>query len=46
MKAIAINGSPRKGWNTELLLRQALKGAADAGAQTKLIQRSESNANR
>ena len=29
MKAIAINGSPRKNWNTDLLLQQALKGAAE-----------------
>ena len=41
MKAIAINGSPRKGWNTDMLLQQALKGAADAGAETELIQLSE-----
>ena len=41
MKAIAINGSPRKGWNTDMLLQQALKGAADAGAKTELIQLSE-----
>ena len=41
MKAIAINGSPRKGWNTDLLLQQALRGAADAGAQTELIQLSD-----
>ena len=38
MRAIAINGSPRKGWNTDMLLQQALKGAADAGAETELIQ--------
>ena len=38
MKAIAINGSPRKGWNTDLLLQEALKGASDAGAKTELIQ--------
>ena len=41
MKAIAINGSPRKGWNTDLLLQSALKGAVDAGAETELIQLSE-----
>ena len=41
MKAIAINGSPRKGWNTDMLLKQALKGASDAGAETELIQLSE-----
>lgn len=38
MKAIAINGNPRKNWNTDLLLQQTLKGASDAGAQTELIQ--------
>ena len=41
MNAIAINGSPRKGWNTDMLLQQALKGASDAGAETELIQLSE-----
>ena len=41
MKAIAINGSPRKNWNTDMLLQQALKGAADAGADTEMIQLSE-----
>ena len=41
MKAIAINGSPRKGWNTELLLREALKGASDAGAEKELIHLSD-----
>lgn len=41
MKAIAVNGSPRKGWNTDMLLCEALRGAADAGAQTELIQLSD-----
>ena len=41
MKAIAINGSPRKGWNTDLLLQKALEGTAAAGAETELIQLSE-----
>lgn len=38
MKSIAINGSPRKGWNTELLLKEALRGAASVGAETELVQ--------
>lgn len=37
MKAIAINGSPRKKWNTAQLCQAALEGAARAGAQTELI---------
>jgi multimeric flavodoxin WrbA len=37
MKAIGINGSPRKNKNTATLLENALKGAASAGAETKLI---------
>ncbi len=37
MKAIAINGSPRKTWNTSTLLNKALEGAASKGAQTELI---------
>ncbi|MCH5279786.1 MAG: flavodoxin family protein, partial [Christensenellaceae bacterium] len=41
MKAIAVNGSPRKGWNTDMLLQEALRGASDAGAETELIQLSD-----
>lgn len=37
MEVIAINGSPRKNWNTAQLLRQALKGAESAGAETELV---------
>lgn len=37
MKVLAINGSPRKGWNTQTLVKKALDGAADAGAYTELI---------
>jgi len=33
----AINGSPRKNWNTAQLLEQALAGAASQGAATELI---------
>jgi multimeric flavodoxin WrbA len=38
MKAVAINGSPRKGGNTELLLRQAIKPLDEAGWETEFIQ--------
>jgi multimeric flavodoxin WrbA len=34
---IAINGSPRKKWNTATLLEHALKGAESVGAETELI---------
>ena len=37
MKAIAINGSPRKNWNTATLLKKSLEGAASIGAKTELI---------
>jgi len=37
MKAIAINGSPRKEWNTATLLNKALEGAASAGAETEMV---------
>jgi len=37
MKIIAINGSPRKKWNTAMLLKKALEGAESAGAKTKFI---------
>ena len=37
MKVMAINGSPRKKWNTATLLAKALQGAASQGAETELI---------
>lgn len=37
MKVIAINGSPRKKWNTATLLEKALEGAASQGAKTELV---------
>ncbi len=37
MKVIAVNGSPRKNWNTAQLLQQALKGAESVGAETELV---------
>lgn len=37
MKIIAINGSPRKGWNTDILLQKALAGAKSVGASTEII---------
>ena len=38
MKALAINGSPRKGGNTETLLRKALEPLAAAGHGTDYVQ--------
>ncbi len=38
MKAIAINGSPRKGGNTEILLRAALEPLAAEGWETEFFQ--------
>jgi multimeric flavodoxin WrbA len=37
MKVIAINGSPRKKWNTATLLEKALEGAASREADTELV---------
>lgn len=37
MKVIAINGSPRKNWNTATLLQKALEGAKSVGAQTEIL---------
>ncbi|AET69559.1 multimeric flavodoxin WrbA [Desulfosporosinus orientis DSM 765] len=37
MKVISINGSPRKNWNTDILLQKALNGAKSVGAQTEAI---------
>ena len=38
MKAVAINGSPRKGGNTEILLNKVLAPLTDAGWETEFIQ--------
>ncbi|MFT9056823.1 MAG: flavodoxin family protein [Ethanoligenens sp.] len=37
MKTIAINGSPRKSWNTATMLQKALDGAQSKGSETKLV---------
>ncbi|KLU67356.1 2-amino-4-deoxychorismate dehydrogenase [Desulfosporosinus acididurans] len=37
MKVIAVNGSPRKTWNTASLLHKALEGAESVGAQTEIV---------
>ena len=37
MKAILLNGSPRKNWNTHKLLLEAERGAKEMGAETELI---------
>ncbi len=38
MYALAINGSPRKGGNTEILLKSALAPLQGAGWETELVQ--------
>jgi multimeric flavodoxin WrbA len=38
MKAVAFNGSPRMGGNTEFLLRKVLEPMAAAGIETELVQ--------
>ncbi len=37
MKTIILNGSPRKNWNTAMLLKEAEKGAKEAGSETEYI---------
>ena len=37
MQALFINGSPRKNGNTAKLLKRAMEGATEAGAETELI---------
>ena len=43
MTILAINGSPRKNGNTAALLKKAMEGAKEAGAQTEFIQLSDLN---
>lgn len=33
-KIVIVNASPRKGWNTDTLVSEAARGAAEAGAET------------
>ncbi len=37
MRVLGINGSPRRGGNTDLLLGEVMKGAASKGAEVKTI---------
>ena len=37
MKTIILNGSPRKNWNTAMMLKEARKGAESVGAETEYI---------
>ncbi|MBQ1333280.1 MAG: flavodoxin family protein [Lachnospiraceae bacterium] len=34
-KIIAVNAGPRKGWNTDILISEAVKGAEEAGAEVE-----------
>ena len=43
MKVIAVNGSPRKNWNTATLLQKALDGAASQEAETEIFHLYELN---
>ncbi|MEF2145999.1 MAG: flavodoxin family protein [Desulfovibrionaceae bacterium] len=38
MKVVAVNGSPRKGGNTEILLKEVLKPLENAGWETEYVQ--------
>jgi len=37
MKAIILNGSPRKNWNTAMMLKEVQKGAESVGAEVEYI---------
>jgi multimeric flavodoxin WrbA len=37
-RVIAVNGGPRKNWNTDKLLRSAMEGAESAGAETRMFR--------
>lgn len=37
MKALFVNGSPRKHFNTAQLLERAIEGAREAGAEAELV---------
>ena len=37
MKVMFINGSPRKNWNTDILMKNALEGAVSAEAEAEMV---------
>ncbi len=37
MKTILLNGSPRKTWNTAMMLKEAQRGAESVGAETEYV---------
>jgi len=41
VRIVGVQGSPRKGRNTEVLLRHALAAAEEAGAETELVNLAE-----
>jgi multimeric flavodoxin WrbA len=43
MKVLGIVGSPRKGGNTEILVREALAAAKEAGAETEIVLAADKN---
>jgi multimeric flavodoxin WrbA len=43
MKVLGIVGSPRKGGNTEILVREALTAAKEAGAETEIVLTADKN---
>ena len=45
MKIIGINASPRKNANTQTLVESALNGAAEKGAETRLVNLRQLNIN-
>jgi len=43
MKVLGIVCSPRQGGNTEIMVKEALVSAGEAGAQTELVSVSDKN---
>ena len=37
IKAVFVNGGPRKKWNTVQMLEDAMKGAQEAGAEVEMV---------
>ena len=45
VKALFINGSPRKNFNTAQLLQKAMEGAREAGAEVEMVNLYDRNLN-
>ena len=37
-RIVAVNAGPRRGWNTDILIKEAVRGAEEAGATSSILE--------